>query len=196
MTRTFSLTLGAALALASSAASAETLTMHLGDGFQNRATSRPVHIGRSGSFGTVPEPAGEYGVLIPGELQLGYTVGRNVTVGLSGLSLATADTVGGTRWAMSGGPYVEAFTFWGDRFQPYAQIGLPLQVRFEGNEDTELGLAPYASAGARMWLADFFTLGAETRVQIVATDHFLLQERVLPELAVPWTAGLTANFHF
>jgi len=188
----------AALTLGSTAAAADSLRFDLGARPRNRATVRPFRIGLGGQFGTVPGPDGDadYEPIVPGELHLGYTLGSHVAVGLGGLAFAGAATVGATRWAVSGGPFVEGFTFLGDRVQPYAQIGVPVQVRFSGDEDAALGVLPYAAFGVRWWLTDFFTLGASTRVSVVASEHFLVQDRVLPQLAVPWTAGLDVDFHF
>ena len=188
----------AALALGSSAAGAESLRYDLGEHGQSRASARPFRIGITGQIGTVPGPGDDGGhhVVVPSELHVGYTLGRNLTIGIGALSFAGADTVGDHRWSLGGGPFVEGFTFLGERFQPFAQVGVPLQVRWSSDDDSAVGVAPYASVGARYWLTDFFTLGASTRVSLVASNHWLVEDRVLPQLAVPWTAGIDADFHF
>lgn len=175
-------------------AGAETLGITLGESGQNHATLRPLTLGFGAFVGSAPRGEDGHDLLVPTELRVGYTVSRHVAFGIDQLSFACADVASGNRWAITAAPFVEAFTFLGERVQPYAQLGLATQWRFGADLDHRFGLAPTLAAGARYWFAGWFALGAEARSQLVVSDAFLLQERVLPNGAIPTTFGLTADF--
>ncbi|WP_373048317.1 hypothetical protein [Vulgatibacter sp.] len=186
----------AATCLAAPDAGAESLRLHLGEADGNRATARAFRIGLDGYVGTVPDAAGGHELIAPGSLHLAFTLSDHLAIGLGSIGVANADNVEGERWAIGAGPFVEGFTFLGERLQPFAQVGVPMQWRFAGEADDAFGIAPYASAGARYWLTDWFTLGAESRLHVVASEGYLLQRRILPQGALAWTAGLNLDFHF
>lgn len=187
--------LAAAVLGIASRAGAESLVVYLGDENGNRATDNPFQIGLGLQMGSTPDAEDGEEFLGLGDLTLGYTLSEHFTIGASNIAFAQATTANSERYAISAGPYGELFTFFSEGVQPYAQLGVPLQLRFGGDLDEKVGVAPYAAAGMRFWATTFLTLGVETRVALVATDAWLAQGRVLPQLAVPWTAGANLGFH-
>jgi hypothetical protein len=79
----------------------------------------------------------------------------------------------------------------------YADLGAHVQLQTgSGNGGpTSFGVAPLLVAGIRFRLAPEVSLGAETAVRVVATDSFFTGLHELPQLAVPWTGGLSLLFH-
>ncbi len=161
----------------------------------DRARARPFSLGFSGQLSMGPD--GNYPVVGSFGLFAAVTVARHLTVGITDLGFSGFDQgVGGdTRFALSGGPFVEGYLFPRPWLQPFAQVGLPLQARFGGGISTTYGVQPFLAAGLRFWLGSRFTIGINSRLGVVTGDGYFSQQVVLPSDAVVWSGGLELGGH-
>ena len=80
-------------------------------------------------------------------------------------------------------------------FTLYGQLGAHLQVVFDIERGTQRGgVAPLGVVGARFRLDRLFSLALEGALRVVATDSFATALHELPQLAVPFTIGISALF--
>lgn len=101
----------------------------------------------------------------------------------------------GDAWHFDGSPFVELalpLSF----VSIYADLGAHVQLAFgDGRDGAVAGVAPFLAGGIRFRLAREVSLGIETTIRVVATDGFFTGLYELPQLAVPWTGGLSLLFH-
>jgi hypothetical protein len=96
--------------------------------------------------------------------------------------------------AISAGPFVEAFWFPRRWLQPFGQLGLPLEVRWQG-ATAGFAVAAYAGTGVRFWVSDRWSLGAAVRLMVVASNGFVVWNEDLPPGSVSFAAGLEVAAH-
>lgn len=121
-----------------------------------------------------------------------YALAPWLTVGLNHVGVGVARVLRGDRIAITGGLYVELHYFFGDRLDPFAQVGVPLQLRLGSDIETRFGAAPYVGGGLRYWVTDIAALGALTRLHYAFTEYLLLN-RVVPREAVIWMFGIATE---
>lgn len=122
-----------------------------------------------------------------------YALAPWLTVGLNHVGVGAARVLRGDRIALTGGPYIELHYFFGDRLDPFVQVGVPFQIRLGTDIETRFGAAPWVGGGLRYWVTDVAALGALTRLHYVSTDGYLLLNRVLPREAVIWMFGIATE---
>ena len=59
----------------------------------------------------------------------------------------------------------------------------------------EFQAAPFLAAGARFWVASWFSLSVQLAVHLTVTDAFRMGPIDLPQWSTPGTLGLAAEFH-
>lgn len=167
----------------------------------NLALRRPVHFGASGILGITSTPAGSGVNVAPFGaygINLGFTVDRMVTLGISRLSVGGGfSSVESTILTFQGTPTLELFGFVDPRIQVYGQIGVALQGRYSGFFGGSFQAAAYIGGGARFWVLDWFSIGVEVGLHLVLTDFFTQMGGVeIPRWSMFGTLGLSAEFHF
>lgn len=131
-----------------------------------------------------------FSLAVSRELRPGLRLGANH------ISLGTSTLLEGTRAAVLAGPYVEGYLQPSGPWEPFAGAGLPLQLRWGGGLDAGVGVAAYFGAGFRYRVAPEFLVGLEARLTRVLTEAFLFTPRMLPQGALPFSAGAALGFTF
>jgi hypothetical protein len=126
-----------------------------------------------------------------GGLSLAYTVAAHVALGMNHLAWARSSG----REAVTAGPFVEASWFPRAWLQPFAQAGVPVQVRWGNGLPAAVGVAPFAGAGLRFWIGGRVSVGVGARVLAVATDGYLAWAGELRKGAVSFAGGLECGGH-
>lgn len=161
----------------------------------NLAFQHPFQVGLGGSVSLVEESDDGVTAIGLGGLELGYTFLPNWSAGMTRLHLNAVDILGKTRWGWGFGAFGEVFTFPLDWLQPYGRAGLLFQHRAGADVDARFGLLPYLSGGARGWATDWFSIGLEVQLQVVAVDGFLFSSNVMPPGAVVSSISFNFDFH-
>jgi len=123
-------------------------------------------------------------------LHVRYRLGHFLSVGLGGVSLGYARLLRGTRWGISGGPYLEGHKLLETGIEAYARLTFRGQARFGGGIDGTQGASAGADLGVRLWAPGVGSLGIVTRVVATLGHGYLFTPRVLPQQAVAWLVGI------
>lgn len=157
-------------------------------------TMRPpfLRLGLSGELGSVPRGAGYEVDLLYG-LELSWTAPELVAIGLRDVGVRGLPE-GREGITVDFAPFVElsgSFEF----LTLYGQIGAHTQVVVDFGINEHFGVAPLAAVGVRFRLIPEMSIGLETVVRVVASERFTTALHSLPQLSVPWMAGLALLFH-
>ncbi|MCB9594532.1 MAG: hypothetical protein H6719_17500 [Sandaracinaceae bacterium] len=160
------------------------------------ALAHPLRLGMEAIFGLqVRDPSVE--PLFDWGLSIFGTVHEALAIGLTRVNVSGGySSIEGSLFALSGAPAVEGFLFPDRYVQLYGQVGVSLQGRTPTNLRVgEFQAAPFLAAGARFWIAPWFTLGVQLAVHVTLTDGFRMGGLDLPQWSTPGTLGLSAEFH-
>lgn len=152
-----------------------------------------LRLGLAAQLGSTPRSGGAAFDFIAG-LEISWTPLPYFALGMR--DLGGGGSLPGPASHVDGSPFAElglALSF----VTLYADLGAHLQLIVDGVHDgvSAIGVAPFVVLGVRFRLAPEVSLGAETAIRVVATDAFFSGLYELPQLAVPWTGGLSLLFH-
>ena len=162
----------------------------------NLALARPFQLGLGILGGAASTASGVQGYWYLGMDILG-TIAPGVRLGVTRLSVGLGfSNVESFIFSLQGTPTLELFAFVDPRVQVYGQVGVALQGRAQtAVREGLFQVAGFLGGGVRFWLTDWFTLGAQIGLHVVATDAFLMGDVALPQGSVAGSAGLTVGFH-
>ena len=126
-----------------------------------------------------------------------YLVADNIRVGVEEFGYANTTILSGNRSAISLAPMVEYQRQIGTSpFGVVAAVGIPLQVRFGGDLNTKLGVAPSVRLGLDVYTSNLFSFGIIERITYVLSDAYIMSDHGLPSGAFVYGTGLALKFHF
>jgi hypothetical protein len=128
-------------------------------------------------------------------LSASYAPFRHFALGIDNVTVQALREPRGMRWAVSAGPFAEAFTFFGSWAQPYLQAGVAIQERWGGGFSTVTGWLPFAGAGFRFWIAGRFSIGVGARASALVSEGYEVGSHVLPGGTFSIAGGLDLAAH-
>lgn len=151
-----------------------------------------LRLGLAAHLTSVPAGGGTEADVFYG-VEIAWTAPELLAVGVR--DIAAGGLPGRDGAHIDASPFAElAWTL--DFFSLYGQVGAHLQVIIEqADGDAHMGVAAFADVGARFRLDPVFSLGIETMLRLVATEELSTSAHQLPQLSLPWSAGITAQFH-
>lgn len=161
------------------------------------AVRHPFRLNFGALVGAASTPVGTRGYWHLG-MDLVGTVHPNLAVGVTRISLGFgASSIDGFIFSLQGTPTLELFGFVDPHVQVFAQLGVALQGRAQtASREGFVQVAPYLGGGTRIFPNDWFSIGVEIGLHLIATDSFLMGDVALPQGSLAGSAGLSANWHF
>lgn len=152
-------------------------------------------IGISGLVGSRDDGRGGLAPTWTAGLDLSLAIVPWLRVVVRRVGYGMARSLVGDRHAVSLSPGVELAIRVAERLEPYVQLGAALQVRFGGEQDRTVGIAPFLDGGLRIYLASWVSLAVEGALHVPVTSGFLLGHEIIPQGGLVFQGGLGVAFH-
>lgn len=151
-----------------------------------------VSLGLSCLIGTRPAEGGVEPTWMPG-VDLGFRPEPWIALGVRRARVTATER----EMAVGLSPYLELAARPWERLDLYAQVGgaLDLIVAHAG-DDVRGAAAVFAGGGARLYLAEIFSLAVETAVHVPVVTGLVAGNSLLPPQSVHLSAGLALAFHW